>query len=76
MASRTNGRAHAATAVSREYCLLSENERRQNAARHELILANANAEAAVIKATRDRLIAGGEDPKMTMQFHPQPGETR
>lgn len=63
-----------ATAGSREFCLVSEDGRREDAGLHDPILANAEAEAAAIKATRDLLIAAGEDPELMMQFYPLPGE--
>lgn len=59
---------------AREFCIENGDGRREDADLHAPILDNAEAEAAVIKATRDRLIAAGEDPDLMKRFYPIPGE--
>lgn len=60
---------------AREFCIESGDGRREDAELHTPILDDADAETAVIKATRDRLIAAGEDPELMRRFYPLPGET-
>ena len=57
---------------SREFCIESADGRREDAELHDQILGNEDAEVAVTRLTRERLIAAGEDPELMKQFYPLP----
>ncbi|WP_143012231.1 hypothetical protein [Methylobacterium phyllostachyos] len=56
---------------SREFYIQDGGERR-DAPLHDPILDNEAAEIAVMRMTRERLIAQGEDPELMKRFYPLP----